>query len=114
MAITIQDSPATFTPAYNPIFSTLSSTNTGQANFQYICDLYITGKTFAGAGFLRLKSPAAPLNGRGVFDVSKHIERYLSFDVGNDINGFQRSVNSILEYQLKFGEEYGPSSGVTV
>jgi len=114
MAITIEDSPQIFSPAYNPMFSVVSSDNTAEDNFQYVCDLYITGQTFPGSSYLRLKAPTNPDNGNGVFDVSRIVERYLSHDVGNDIYGFQNSPNSILEYTLKFGEEYGPSSGITV
>ena len=113
MAITIQSSADTYSPAYNPIWSVVSSTNTAQANFEYICDLYITGVTFAGgASYLRLKSPADPTYSRGIFNVSNILQRQLTSDIGNSIYGFQQCSNSILEYTLKFGELYGPSSGV--
>src|SRR3990167_5292069 len=113
MAITIESSPETYAPAYNPIWSVVSSTNTTQANFEYICDVYITGVTFAGgATYLRMKSPADPTYSRGVFDVSKILQRELTSDLRNTIFGFQQCPNSIIEYTCKFGELYGPSSGV--
>ena len=113
MAITIQEAAKTYSPVYNPITTLLTSTNSGQTNFRFLCDIYITGQTFAGSSYLRLKAPLHPTNSTGVFDVSGILERYLTFDIGNDVNGFQLSANSIIEYQLKFGEEYGPSSGIT-
>ena len=114
MAITIEQSPAATTPVYNPVISVVSSTNTAQSNFRYVCDIYITGETFAGQSYIRLKAPVNPTYGSCAFDVGGILERYLTFDIGNDIYGFQRASDSILEYQLKFGEEYGPSSGITV
>ena len=114
MAITIQQAPATYSPVYNPIWFVCSSTNTAQENFEYICDIYITGVTFAGgATFLRLKTPADPTYGRGTFNPATILERELTSDLGNAIYGFQQCSNSILEYTCKFGELYGPSSGIT-
>lgn len=115
MAITIQSSPETYSPAYNPIWWVVSSTNTAQANFQYICDVYITGVTFAGgATYLRLKSPADPTYGRGIFNIAPILQRQLTSDIQdqNGIYGFQACSNSILDYDVKFGEMYGASSGV--
>lgn len=114
MAITILQSPAATTPVYNPVVSLVSSTNTAQTNFKYVLDVYITGQTFAGQSYLRMKAPANPTYGNCVFDVSGILERYLSYNVGNDIYGFQASTSSIIEYQLKFGEEYGQSSAIIV
>ena len=113
MAITIQQTPENYSPAYNPIWWVVSSTNTAQANFQYICDVYITGVTFAGgATYLRLKCPADPTYGRGVFNVSPILQRQLTSDIQDVVYGFQQAPNSIIEYDVKFGELYGASSGV--
>lgn len=113
MAITIQAAAPAYSPDYNPIWWVVSSTNTAQANFEYICDIYITGVTFAGgAAYLRLKAPADPTYGRGVFDISKILQRELTSDLSDAIFGFQQCSNSILSYDIKFGELYGPSSGI--
>lgn len=114
MAITIQQTPTNYAPAYNPIWWVVSSTNTAQANFQYICDVYITGVTFAGgATYLRLICPADPTYGRGIFNIAPILRRQLTGDLGDTIYGFQQCSNSILNYDVKFGELYGPSSSVT-
>src|SRR3990167_1659342 len=97
MAITLQSSPATYSPAYNPIWAVVSSTNTAQANFQYVCDVYITGVTFAGgATFLRLTCPIDPTYSRGIFNISPVLQRILTSDIGDDIYGFQQFQNSLL------------------
>lgn len=117
MAMTIAQGPSgrRNIPAYNPIDYVVTSTNTGQANFEFICDLYITGVTFAGgASYFRMKAPVDPTYGVGHFDVAPVIQRYLTGDIGNDIYGFQQCGNSVVEFQPKFGESYGPSSGITV
>ena len=41
MAITIHTQPQLFTPASNPVVFTFSSSQTGQANFSYIVEVYI-------------------------------------------------------------------------
>lgn len=113
MAITILQSLGNNLPAYNSVAWVVSSTNTAQENFEYICDVYITGETFAGgASYLRLKTPADPLYGRGVFNVFPILNRYVTGDIDNTIYGFQQCSNSVKEYVLKFGELYGPSSGI--
>ena len=112
MAITIQQS-FLMDPAFNAINWVVSSTNTAQANFEYICDISITGQTFAGgATSLRLKTPADPVYGRGVFNIAPIVRKYLTGDIGDTIFGFQQCSNSIKEYTLQFGELYGASSGI--
>jgi len=115
MAFTIDQSPQSYTPAYNQIISVVNSSNYNLSNFKYLCDIYITGKTFAGSPYLRLKAPPTPSGigiNKGVFDVRKILESYVSYNIGDTIYGFQQSSGCIIEYQMKFGEEYGPSSGV--
>ncbi len=113
MAITILASPESYAPAFNPIWWGVYSDQTGQPNFEFICDVYITGVTFAGgASFLRLKVPSNPSDGYGYFNVAPILRRQLSGDLGDTIYGFQPCTSSILDYSVKFGELYGPSSGV--
>ena len=114
MAITTIQNPDTYAPVYNPMWFVVSSNLTSQPNFEYICDVYITGVTFAGGStYLRLKCPADPTYGRGVFNIAPILERELTSDIGNTIYGFQQCTNSILQYTVQFGELYGLSSGVT-
>ena len=41
MAITIHDTPQTYTPSDNPVVWTFSSNQTAQNNFAYLVDVYI-------------------------------------------------------------------------
>lgn len=117
MAITIQQAPATLVTGFNDIIYVVSSNNSSQDNFQYICDIYITDDTgaltHAGQSYLREKVPAEPTYSSGVFNVGRKIESFLKYDIGDDTYGSQKCANSIIEIQLKFGEEYGPSSAIT-
>lgn len=117
MAYFVSQYPLTYAPVYNPMYAAVYSTNFTQPNIEYICDVYVSGQTFAGgASYLRLKAPIQTTNGigRAVFDLSPVLKPFLTGDVGDSEYGFQQCSNSILAYTMKFGEMYGPSSGVTV
>ena len=119
MSMIQEQAPQTYTPAYNDIIFVVSSTNVAQANFQYVCDLKLVDDngsiTFAGgATSLRLKCPVDPTYSSGVFNIGKVIETYVSHDIGDAIYGSQKCPNSVVRVEAEFGEEYGPSSGVTV
>lgn len=117
MAITIDKRAPLHTMAYNPAWWVLQSTNTAQDNFRFLCDIYITGQTFAGgASYLRLKTPVDPVQNKGVFNPNTILERYLTYDLDIAATGqeyVKQADSSVIQYQLKFGEEYGPSSAVT-
>ena len=115
MAITLSNiTPTGTVPGYNPIYAIAASNATAQANFEYIFDVYIDGHTFAGgASYLRFKVPADPTYGQGAFNISTIAQRYLTQDIQDTIFGFQQAANSIKKVTVKFGELYGPSSGVT-
>lgn len=110
MAITIQQSPGTKQPAYNDLTFVVSSDNSAQQNFRFVADVYISGVS----GYYRLKKAPDPTYSVGVFDVHRIIENYLTHDIAEDSYGFQRNDNSWRQYQVKFGEEYGISSGIVV
>lgn len=115
MAITIEKNAPLHTFAYNPAWWVVRSTNTAQSNFKFICDVYITGQNFAGTGYLRLKVSPDPVNLRGVFNPNSILERYLSYDISvasANQEQVKQATNSVLQYQLKFGEEFGPSGAV--
>lgn len=117
MAITIQQAPQSFTPGFNDVIFVVSSNNTGQSNFQYVCDIYITDDTgaltFAGQTYLREKTPVDPVYSSGVFNIGRKIESFLSYD-SSGITGAEKCPSSIIQVQCKFGEEYGASSAITV
>lgn len=121
MAITIHQHATdngNYTSGFNEIIYVVSSSNSGQANFQYVCDIYLTDDTGAlthnGVAYLRTKTPADPVYSSGVFNIKDKIRSFLSYDIGNDTYGWQKSPNSIIQIVCKFGEEYGASSAITV
>lgn len=115
MAYTINKTAPLHTFVYNPCFWVVGSNNVAQDNFRYICDIYISGQTFAGNNYIRLKVPADPIYSKGVFNPNGILERYVTYDLSIASSGTEQvkqASNSFIQYQLKFGEEYGPSSAV--
>ena len=105
MAITIGNlypvSAGGYYPAYNDMVITASSTSTGQPNFKYVVDVYVTGTQVA-----RMKySPDA--NGYLTANVQRIVENYVASDISTSDNGFKQCPNSIVQVQIKVGEEYG-------
>ncbi len=109
MAITVYNTPASYAPAYNQMIFTLSSTNSAQPNFRYIADIYVNGSS----DYTRLEVGKNPSNNYGTFDVSGIIQNFLSRDADDNTTTFKQCQNSIASYQVKFGEQYGASSGIT-
>ena len=112
MAITINDSPFQVTPAFNPVDHTVTSTNSAQANFKYVLDLYIEGVT--DPAYIRTTVNADPTTGKGHFDIQNIVRNYMTFDISKTDYGFTQAPNVYAAYTAYFGEQYGPSSGVTV
>lgn len=109
MAITVYNTPASYAPAYNQMIFTLSSTNVTQTNFRYIADIYVNGSS----DYTRLEVGKNPTNSSGVFDISGIVQNYLSRDAEDNTTTFKQCENSIVSYEVKFGEQYGASSGIT-
>lgn len=118
MAITIQQQPDLWTPAYNPMTFVLDSTNSAATNFRYVADIYVSGNT---GRQLRMLASASPTLSQGIFDVSPIIQTYLGelndsidgFDINKTTNGFGLAASSMVAYQVKFGEQYGATSAIT-
>lgn len=111
MAYTLQQSPALWTPAYNPMVFIVDSSNNAQDNFKYIADIYISGTAGRVA---RLLCDADPTYVQGMFDIQRVVESYLSSDPGlKTLYSFQKASNSMIAYEVKFGEQYGVTSAVT-
>lgn len=103
-------------PVYNTIAFTVNSTNKTQCQFQYICDVYVNG-TFAK----RLKLFPTGASGYATFKVERVLQDFVSYDLHQNLYGtylFSENPNSIIRYNLKFGEEYDSSaqcdSGTTI
>lgn len=109
MAITVQSQPQLYTPVYNPMRFVLSSNNTAQTNFKYVADVYVSG--VVGRVFRGLYD-ADPTYGSAGVDVSRILESYISSDLSYTTFDFQQCTNSLKGYEVRFGEQYGPSSGI--
>lgn len=109
MAITLYNTPKAYAPVYNQMIYTLSSTNYAQSNFRYIADIYVNGSST----YTRLEVGKNPSNNYGTFDVAGIIQNFLTRDADDNTTTFKQCPNSIASYEVKFGEQYGPSSGIT-
>lgn len=118
MALTIQQQPDIWTPAYNPMVFVLDSNNNAQPNFRYVADIYVSGST---GRQLRMLASASPTLSQGVFDVSPIISTFLGeledsingFNINKTTNGFGLAASSMVAYEVKFGEQYGATLAIT-
>jgi len=100
MAYSILQQPELYAPAYNDQMYVVTSSNNGQANFNYIAQVYI------GTDIITLKAPANPTYGSGVFNIGRIIENYVNSDIDKTY-GIQKNLTSFKAYYVRFGEEYG-------
>jgi len=98
-----------FHPANNPMLYTLSSTNTAQANFRYIADVYVNGSS----DYNRIEVVAHPTYSSGVVDISGIVQTFVTSNNEDNTTTFKQCSNHICSYVVQFGEQYGASSGVT-
>ena len=107
MAITILDTPASYSSMHDDLWYVASSTNSGTTNFKFIVDVYVDG---ALAG--RSKIFPSPSGSYGIYNASPIVRSYVT-------NYFEPSGTSILvasndkikvNYVISVGEEV---SGVT-
>ncbi len=108
MAIAILQECSPLQPAYNELIHLVISGNRAQANFKYICDIYVNGVQLP-----RIDTPPHPTYGTGLFNPARIIENYVNSDIDLTTYGFGVNSNSAVYYQLKFGEQYGASSSGT-
>ncbi len=106
MAITIESALPEYNTIYNEMVTVLSSTNTAHPNFSYLIDIYINGSVTKEE---RIR--VAPENeySYGMYDVHRILESFVTSDIGDTTatDGITTNANSIISFQLKFGEEYG-------
>jgi hypothetical protein len=103
VAITIENEPGDITPAYSDITYTLSSTNSGQTNFKFVAVV----KNAAGTILAKLKAPVYTGTSYGVFNLSRILQNYVTFDFNQATTIPAKCTNSFLAYSVEFGEEYG-------
>ncbi len=100
--LTILQSPQNISPGYNDHIFLVESTNYASADFKFIAEIKDDGTTIA-----KLKVPVLPGTDKGVFNVQRIIESYMSydFDLENDLSYFNPD-NSVFKYEVEFGDEY--------
>jgi hypothetical protein len=103
VAITIENEPGDITPVYSDITYTLSSNNSGQTNFKFVAVV----KNAAGTILAKLKAPVYTGTSYGVFNISRILQNYVTFDFNQATTIPAKCSNSFLAYSVEFGEEYG-------
>jgi hypothetical protein len=106
MAITINSTPANYSSLHGALYFVVSSTNSAQTNFKYVCDVYVNGNLVT-----RLKSFPQPNTSKGIFNVAPIVRNYWNSYFKPNIstnNAISYTANDIyVEYEVKFGEDYG-------
>lgn len=102
MAVTILQEPQQYTPVYNDLNFLVSSTNTGQPNFNYIFDVKINGSTVS-----RHRIPKNVSNNYGLFNVKRIAENYVTQVFAYNFLAVTPWSSGILSLQVELREEYG-------
>jgi len=112
MAITIEQSPVFFAPAYNYIVITASSTNVAQPKFNFIFEIYDGANTTL---LTTLRIPPEINYSYGVCHINRVLEGYLGTDFFKDSADTQPKdcPNSYYEYTVRVGEEYEVAGVIT-
>jgi len=106
MAITINSAPANYSSLHSALYFVVSSTNSAQTNFKFVCDVYVNGNLVT-----RLKSFPQPSSSKGIFNVAPIVRNYWNSYFKPSSSAISYTGNDIyVEYEVKFGEEY---SGTT-
>lgn len=106
MALVINNEPGNDVSVNNEMIFTVyeatkANDETTYPDYSYVCDVYVDG-TFAA----RLKSRPDPLYKRGVFDVSKILQGYVTYGLKANYSNATETYTASVSYTLKFGEEY--------
>jgi len=107
MAITINNTPATHSAAYNQIVFDVSSNNTANTGFNFLIDVYV-----GGVRVNRQLYPKQPGTNKLLVDLSPVIKNFVQYDFLNASAFFSYNTNSKAEYYVQFGEAYTDASGI--
>jgi len=103
MAVSVTASPSYPNVTYTHILYSVSSTNSGNPQYQFVLDVKQGGERLA-----RLKQYPNP-NAIGIFDVSRILADYIEYDENWKTSTAASPVQSVQEFDILFGEEYGTS-----
>lgn len=105
MAITILQQPTSPNVTGTNLIYSVSSSNVPQFQFRYIADLYYSGSATRLARFKYPQNSSNTVN----IDLARPIGDYLDTDYNWKITNSSSFDNSVKEFDIKFGEEYGTS-----
>ena len=109
MAISIQTQPAVLQPVYQPAYCQVSSDKTAQPQFRFVFDIYKNGVNVE-----RVRMLPKPGTTIAIFSPTRVLESYLSYDLTVYNYNAVGQTNSLLQYQVQIGEEYGPTTAAPV
>ena len=104
MALTIINTPLKVAPVYNPNYFIVDSTNKSEDNFEYLYDVYESQGNTLGDRLIRVRIPAEPISGWGVYNPMKILQTQVENVFDYDLTGC--SVQDFVEYTIKVGEAY--------
>lgn len=105
--ITIIESPNNWQNLYNEIVVGVSGSNSTQPNFQFLCDVNVSGQTNP---VTRLTYPKQPLVGTVQINVADIVKNYVTYDFSSfNTLDLVKCANSEVKYWLEFGEIYDVS-----
>lgn len=108
MAISVDYSPTGPQPVYQPFFFQVQSSNYTQPQFRFVFDVYRNGSFVQ-----RVRQLPKPGTNVAIFSPARILESYLSYDLYSYSNDCSQD-NCITQYQVRFGEEYGPTTAAPV
>jgi len=108
MAISIQNQPTYPNGVYTHLVYTVTSDESAQPQMQYIMDVTQNGEIVS-----RVKQYPNP-DGAAVFDPSRILNDYISYDNHQKVSTDTSAVQSVQDFVIYFGEEYGTSLSSSV
>ncbi len=106
MAYTILNQPTTPNVTGTKLLYTVSSSNAETFQFNYIADLYYSGSATKLSSF----TFSGNINHTGNIDLARPLGDYLNYDYNWTISNATALTNSVKEFDVKFGEQYGTSN----
>jgi len=108
MAISVSQQPSYPNATYTHLLYSISSTESGQPQFQYVMDIKQGGTRLA-----RIKQYPNP-NAVGIFDPARILNDYIEYDENWKTSTLHTPVSSVQSFDILFGEEYGTSVSSSV
>ena len=100
--ITIIENPNNWQNVYNEIVVGVSGSNSTKPNYQFLCDVNVSGQSNP---VTRLTLPKQPLVGTVKINVADVVKNYVTYDFGAfNLTALVKCNNSEVKYWLQRGE----------